>query len=148
LKNKFSVKGFLCINIFPKFYIPFQLFVICPGQDFSGDINAYFAPEGGFNAKNKNRAITMKDGTQVKATLSNGLMKMIEDTENSGTIKICMYAMGDMATVDVLIKNGYGKEIKVKLLLDACADWTKDIRTEILKRVKKAKETAIKKKDF
>jgi len=66
-------------------------------------------------------------------------MKMIEDTENSGTIKICMYAMGDMATVDVLIKTAMERKIKVKLLLDACADWTKDIRTEILKRVKKPK---------
>lgn len=120
--------------------------VFSAGVVFSGPINAYFAPDGGFSPKNKNRTITMSDGTKVRATLANGLTKMIGETEARGQIKICMYAMGDMPTVDALIRAARDRHIKVKLILDACAEWTAEIREQIVERVKNARAECKKKK--
>lgn len=115
----------------------------------AGEMAAYFAPDGGFSPKNQGRTLTMPDGKVVKATLSNALIQMIERTESGGTIKICMYAMGDMNTIDVLIHAARNRGITVKLLLDACAAWTNELRDNAVKRVVAArKEAKAKKQPF
>lgn len=112
----------------------------------AGEMEAYFAPDGGFNPKNRDRTITMPDGKVAKATLSNALIRMIKKTPDNGTIKICMYAMGDMNTVDELIASARDRGITVKLILDACAAWTAELRENAMTRVKKARREAEKAK--
>lgn len=119
----------------------FLAIILCVSTVFAGPIDVYFAPDGGFSEKNKSRTIVLPSGEEVKATLSNGLRDMIMRTEDYGKIKICMYAMGDLSVVDDLIEAAGERGIQVKLLLDACADWTEELRQEILEKIEDAEKS-------
>jgi len=109
----------------------------------SAEIEIYLAPNGGFSKRNSERTVIMKDGTKVPATLNNTLIQLIESTEDGGIIKIAMYSFSYKPVQEALLDAGK-RGIKVKLILDASAEWTKDIRKEfcdaIFKETEKAKQ--------
>ncbi|MFH1724009.1 MAG: phospholipase D-like domain-containing protein [Elusimicrobiota bacterium] len=109
---------------------------------FGGPIEVYFAPDGGFSPGNNERALTLPDGREVKATLANALQDMIERTEDGGAIKLCMYAMGTMDTMDALIRAAADRDVAVKLILDAGAEWSADSRKALIERVAVARRKA------
>lgn len=101
----------------------------------SAEIEIYFAPKGGFSPQNNERTITLKNGQQVPATLNNALLDLIARTEDGGTIKIAMYAFGHRAIQDALIDAAKNRDIKVKVILDAVAAWTEEIRSDFKNRI-------------
>lgn len=112
----------------------------------SGEMDVYFAPQGGFSEKNRDRSITYPDGTKVAPTMANSLKDMILRAEPGGQIKICMYAFGDIPTVELLCDSARDKGISVRLLLDAVAEWTVDLRKGLLEKVAEERKAAEKDK--
>ncbi|MBI3038803.1 hypothetical protein HYY75_07120 [bacterium] len=106
-------------------------------------LEVYFGPAGGFNRENSGRLLDMPSGTIASGTLGNALLKLIDSCEPGGMIKICMYSMSDYNTLDALIRIVEEKGVRVKLLLDAAADWTADSRKKILDKVRIAKRKAL-----
>jgi len=106
------------------------------------EMDVYFAPDGGFAPLNRNRAVVTKDGRQLPPTLNNAVLAMIDSTESRGQINIAMYALSDKGVQDVLIKAAFERDIKVKVLLDGVADWTRDIRNDFVRRAKIARAAA------
>ncbi|XEY27745.1 phospholipase D-like domain-containing protein [Candidatus Uabimicrobium helgolandensis] len=120
-------------------------FVVCSTFLFS-DVEIYFAPNGGFAEKNNKRTITMVDGKEVTADLNSALIDMIQRAPKNGQIKIAMYAFSHKETLDALIAAARDRGIKVKLIVDACASWTTEIRDNLKKAIFAEKETAEKEK--
>ncbi|PLX17004.1 MAG: hypothetical protein C0601_08485 [Candidatus Muiribacterium halophilum] len=120
--------------------IMFVLLVLFSILSIAGDINAYFAPDGGFAKINKERNITLPNNKKVDATLENGVLKMIMETKDGGKIKICMYALSTGDILDELIKCAGERNIEVKLILDACASWTVSQRKDLIEKVSEASE--------
>jgi len=89
---------------------------------------------------NQERNLQLANGKEVTATIGDSLYKMIDEAEEFGQIKICLYAMGDMNAVDRLVAAARDRRIKVKLILDGCADWTQDIRRGIYSKIIAARE--------
>ncbi len=102
----------------------------------------FFGPGGGFSNENLKRTVTLSDGKIATATLANSLIHMIENVEAGGKLKVCMYSMSDYATLDVMIKIAREKGVRIKLILDAAADWSADSRGKILDRVRTARKEA------
>jgi phosphatidylserine/phosphatidylglycerophosphate/cardiolipin synthase-like enzyme len=101
-------------------------------------VEVYFAPDGGFAPVNQNRSIETSSGKQMAPTLNNAVKALIDDTKDGGQIKIAMYAFSEKGMQNDLIDAAFKRNIKVKLLLDGVADWTEEIRADIIKSVKTA----------
>lgn len=110
------------------------LLIVCSGF-IVADVEIYFAPNGGFAAKNNERKITMIDGKEVNANLNNALLDMIQRAPKNGQIKIAMYAFSHKETQEALIAAARDRGVKVKLILDACASWTTEIRDAFKKMI-------------
>lgn len=108
----------------------------------SAEIEIYFSPKGGFSPKNNNRTVTLKDGRTVHADLNNALIEMIENTKEGSTIKIAMYAFGYRPVLDVLVDAAKTRNIKVKLILDSIAEWTREMHKELRDRILAEHESA------
>jgi len=102
----------------------------------------YFAPNGGWAPENKNRVIVTEDGRQLAPTLNNAVLDLIDRTQEGGSIKIAMYAFSDRRVQEALIEAAFQRKIKVKVLLDGVADWTKDIRRKFIGSVARARANA------
>lgn len=105
-------------------------------------MEVYFAPDGGFAPSNRNRVIVTPDGKQLSPTLNNAVRDLVERVQPGGEIKIAMYAFSDKGMQDMLIKAAFERRIRVKLILDGVADWTKDIRRDICARVAEERKKA------
>jgi len=108
----------------------------------SDPLEVYFGPAGGFSVSNNSRKIVFSDGKTVAATLQNAVLDMIKRTDRGDTIKICTYSMSDFNTLDALIEAARDRGVKIKLLLDAAADWTAAARDKIVTKVREAKKEA------
>ena len=106
------------------------------------EMEVYLAPNGGFAPENRTRAIVTEDGRQLSPTLGHAARSLIQGTDPGGQIKIAMYAFSDTYIQRELIEAAFEKDIKVKVLLDGVASWTKEIRQEFIDRVKKAQAKA------
>lgn len=131
----------------PLFQKKLELFILYVlivflGATLSADVQIYLAPNGGFSPENNKRTITLKEGV-VPATLTNALLEMIEKTENGGQINIAMYAFSYDKVQDALIAASRDRQIKVKVILDAVASWTVEIR-DLFKKKIMAEEKAAK----
>jgi phosphatidylserine/phosphatidylglycerophosphate/cardiolipin synthase-like enzyme len=100
------------------------------------EYTAYMSPNGGFASENNSRTFTMPDGTSLPATLTNSALYLIGLTPNSGEIKIAMYSFSVPEVQDVLIKVAGERNIRVKVILDASAEWTADQIKDFIERVK------------
>lgn len=123
-----------------KSFLVFFCFLL--GFLWADSIEVYFGPNGGFSTNNKNRVLTMADGTQVPGTLSTSLVQMLEQAEPGGQMKICMYSMGDPRILSAMIQATQEKNITVKLILDACSPHTAEGAKNIVKKVQEARELA------
>lgn len=108
----------------------------------SAELEIYFSPKGGFSPNNNHRMVTLKDGRTVHADLNNALIEMIENTKEGSTIKIAMYAFGYRPVLDVLVDAAKTRNIKVKLILDSIADWTREMHKEVRDRIAAEHESA------
>lgn len=104
-------------------------------------IEIYFGPGGGFAPSNRERAITRPDGTLASATLSQALIEQIDAAKPGSLMKICSYSMSENAATEALVRAGE-RGVKVRLLLDAAAEWTAGSREKIITRLRKAREEA------
>lgn len=120
----------------------FIVFVFFSRSVFAEPIDIYFGPGGGFSPESRNREIRFPDGRVASPTLTQAVLSMIEQTENGGVIKICTYSMSDMDTLEALITACRDRQIQVKLLMDAAANWTEKSRKQILDRVRAEKRAA------
>lgn len=125
----------------------FRLIAVCllfSAITFSAqaEIELFLAPDGGWDPVNKDRTITLNAGKEVKATLNNAVLDLIHTTRDGGQIKIAMYAFSDATIQDVLIETAFKRNVKIKILLDGVAAWTKDIRKEFYAKVKAAQKLA------
>jgi len=107
----------------------------------SAELEIYFSPNGGFSPTNNHRKVTLKDGRTVPADLNNALIEMIENTKEGSTIKIAMFAFGYRPVLDALV-DATKRNIKVKLILDSIADWTKEMHKEVRERILTEQEIA------
>lgn len=112
-------------------FIAVLLFSLC----VSAELEIYFSPNGGFSPKNNHRKVTLQDGSQVPADLNNALREMIQTTKPGSTIKIAMYAFGYRPVLDDLIDAAKTRQIRVKLIIDSIADWTREMHGEVRSRV-------------
>lgn len=117
----------------------FVLFsLVLGGLPLWAEVDLFLAPNGGWAEMNTNRVISLPDGTSATPTLNNAVIDLIQRTKNGGTIKIAMYAFSDADFQQILIDAAFTRNIKVKVILDGVADWTKEPRTAFIDRVKEA----------
>ncbi|PKK88040.1 MAG: hypothetical protein CVV64_20530 [Candidatus Wallbacteria bacterium HGW-Wallbacteria-1] len=101
------------------------------------DMELHLAPNGGFSPANSGRTVTLKDGSEVSATLNNVLLDMIQRVPAGGAIKIVMYNFDYRPIYDELINRALNDNVQVKVILDNCAGWTASNVAEFISGVKK-----------
>jgi ribosomal protein S25 len=105
-------------------------------------VNIYYGPKGGFSPINNQRMLEFADGTRHKATLANALLQRLYALKPGSTVKIAMYSMSDMNTLDAMIDVCINRDISFKLLLDGAASWSENSRQKVYDRIKNARTTA------
>ncbi len=110
---------------------------------WADSIDVYFGPLGGFHPDNNRRTVMFPDSRgEVQATLAQSLINMLARIEAGGQLKVAMYSMNDMTSLEEMITAARERGVTVKLIMDAAADWTADTRKKILDRLQKAREEA------
>lgn len=104
------------------------------------EIDLYLAPDGGWAQLNATQTIDLDEEQEIKGTLNNAVVDMIHDTREGGLIKIAMYAFSEEDLQDTIINAAFHRDIKVKILLDGVAAWTKEIRKEFYEKIKIARQ--------
>ena len=117
------------------------LFGIAGAPLVAEPIEIYFGPGGGFAPMNRERAITRPDGSLASATLSQALIEQIDAAKPGSLMKICSYSMSENSATEALVRAAE-RGVRVRLLLDAAAEWTADSREKIITRLRKAREEA------
>lgn len=110
-------------------------FWACFIGSLSAEIEIYFSPRGGFAAKNHERMIELKNGEKVPATVNNSLADLLDRVEAGSQVKIAMYSFSYRPTQDMLIEMARNRDIQIKLIVDASAAWTKEIRADYNQRI-------------
>ena len=106
-----------------------------------GEIDLYLAPNGGWAEQNRTQTIELNEGEEIKGTLNNAVVDLINDTKDGGLIKIAMYAFSEEGLQDTVINAAFHRDIKVKILLDGVAAWTKEIRQDFYQKIKQARQS-------
>ncbi|MFZ2960478.1 MAG: phospholipase D-like domain-containing protein [Candidatus Ozemobacteraceae bacterium] len=112
------------------------------------DVEVCLSPNGGFAPLNNERKILL-DGASQPFGLNNVLLDVIQKTPASGAIKIVMYNFAHKVTFGVLLDRALKDGLQVKVILDNCADWTKEAVKDFATNVDKvARRAAEEKRPF
>jgi phosphatidylserine/phosphatidylglycerophosphate/cardiolipin synthase-like enzyme len=123
----------------------FVLFValLAPFSARALEVLPCFSPNGGFAAVNNERKITI-EGAEQPLGLNNALLDLILRTPASGSVKIAAYNFSHKIIFQALLDRALKDGIQVKIILDNCADWTKesvkDFATTVDKVARRAAE--------
>ncbi len=110
------------------------------GVVFARKIDAYFAPNGGFAKINNSRRIKLPNGKKVLPTMNNAVLDLVLRAPKGCEIKIVMYNFSLLELQKILIDAVLKKNIRVKVILDGVASWTKESIDNFIDLVKKAKK--------
>lgn len=105
------------------------------------DILVCLSPSGGFAPSNNSRKITVNQKEQPLG-LNNALLDIIQKTPASGSIKLVMYNFSHKEILTALIDRALKDGVQVKVILDNCADWTKDLVKDFATTVDKVARRA------
>lgn len=100
-------------------------------------MDVFISPRGGFHPFNRHLVFDNGEGKEIPATVTNAAHDLIERTGEGGTICIAMYAFDFFDPLEKLIEAARYRNVKVKLLLDAAAEWTAPARKELFERLQK-----------
>lgn len=100
-----------------------------------------FSPDGGFAPSNRNQKITLRDGSKVSPNLNVVADDMIQRVKKGGRIEVAMYAFSDMKALASMV-NRARNGVAVRMVLDACASWTTDLRKMVFEELEKQKKYA------
>ena len=99
------------------------------------------SPDGGFHPKNK-EPVKLPNGKTVDPPNLNGVAReMIGGVRKGGRIEVAMYAFSDMKALDEMTDRAR-EGVAVRMVLDACAGWTTDLRKMVYKELKKQTKDA------
>jgi phosphatidylserine/phosphatidylglycerophosphate/cardiolipin synthase-like enzyme len=104
-------------------------------------LQAVFSPYGGFDPVNKATMLHLVGGKEVKPNLNILADDMIRRVKKGGRIEIAMYAFSDMRALASMVDRAQ-HGVTVRLLLDACASWTTDLRKMVFEELNKQKRIA------
>lgn len=122
------------------FILLFGLLILVSPVVSQPERGVIFAPNGGFSPENQ-RPVQLRNGREIDPNLNVYTRKLIRQVPSGGRIEIAMYAFSDMNTVETLVDRAKD-DVEVRLLLDGCTDWTKEIRRTLLDEFREEKEEA------
>lgn len=103
-------------------------------------LEVVLSPSGGFNPENK-KPMRLSDGRMVPPDLNVLADDMIRSTKPGGRIEIAMYAFSDDNALVSLVDRARAG-VAIRMVLDACAEWTASLRAELFANLKAEKEKA------
>lgn len=113
---------------------------LAPGASARPKLQAVFSPDGGFHPENR-KPVKLSDGTEVPPNLNVVADDMIRSTRSGGRIEIVMYAFSDMKALASLVERAR-EGVAIRMVLDACADWTTELRDMVFKELATQKAQA------
>lgn len=99
-------------------------------------LQVVFSPDGGFDPINKGTKMPLVDGTLADPNLNVMADDMIRRVQKGGRVEIAMYAFSDMNALASMVERARGG-VAIRLVLDACAEWTADLRRMVFSELKK-----------
>lgn len=123
--------------------LPLALLLV-PALEARPRLQVVFSPNGGFNETNKTTKLTLADGDEVRPNLNVLARDMIKRVKKGGRIEVAMYAFSDMKALSDMVDRAHDG-VAVRLLLDACAAWTTDLRKMVYEELGKQRAYAEKK---
>ncbi len=103
-------------------------------------LQAVFSPDGGFHPENR-KPVRLSDGSEVPPNLNVVADDMIRGVRSGGRIEIAMYAFSDMKALASLVERARDG-VAIRMVLDACAEWTVDLRSMVFKELEKQSKEA------
>ncbi|MBN2056255.1 phosphatidylserine/phosphatidylglycerophosphate/cardiolipin synthase family protein [bacterium] len=110
------------------------LVVLAAATVRAAEMDAFLAPRGGFAADNRERTITMPDGSEQPGTMENAVLELIQRAGAGSTIHLAMYSFSARHIQDALIQAAR-RGATVLLILDGVNEFAEKPRRELLDKI-------------